>query len=133
MAQDIQVRLADGERATIRLHSLDEYEADGGIYWDMEDGPIGLDPNEEIEPGEDEGQIASDAQLARNAAQARAQFVCAASCPDHSGAEASAIFDDAGITDHPGGAWLDSATGYMLLRDWPADAPLAVRVNLGAH
>lgn len=97
----------DGERVTITLHSLAEYEADGGIYDDTGNDGDAWDESE------------------------RGQFLCAASVAyNETGLADNDVLEAAG-TDRRD-YWLDSVTGYFLLRDWPADAPLAARCNVGA-
>lgn len=88
----------DGERLTLRLHSLAEYEADGGRYSDA---------------GED-------------VSRERADFLAALSVEDEAGYDLPTILDAAGVA--PADRWIDSSTSYVLLKDWPAEAPLAARL-----
>lgn len=120
------IRMPDGERATINLYSLDEYESDAGIYADAEDGLIGLRISAaEMYDGDGDGEISAE-RLAANRQAARELFVAAAACPSLNDAETADAMEAAGIVD-PGTAWIDSSTGYWLLREWPADAALAAR------
>jgi len=121
-----------GNRYEFHLHSLAEYEADGGIYCDGGNGGedlvaeyarvqgITLDaPGDDARWGWDRAS-----EAVRQAV--RAQFVAALSGPhgdDHGDPDAAASLGL--VTRHD---WYDSATGYYLLREWPAAAPLAARL-----
>lgn len=107
MASQFTTRI-DGERVTITLHSLSEYEQ-YGIYSDAGNG--GEDMRDECD-----------------------QFLAALSIDF---GESSLNYGDeervlaaAGLDR--GDYWYDSAADYYLIRDWPADAPLAARVGVGA-
>lgn len=92
----------DDQKVTIRLYSLDEYEADGGIYGDS--GNAG-----------------------DNMSDSKAEFLAAATVADNdTGLPDNDVLELAGLDRHD--YYLDSANGYFLLRDWPADAPLAARM-----
>lgn len=96
----------DGERVTINLYSLDEYAADGGLFDDTGNGGESFDESE------------------------RNDFLCAATVGyNGTGLPDNDVLEDAGIDRED--CWFDSVTGYFLLRDWPASAPLAARVNVG--
>jgi len=94
----------EGERVAITLHSLAEYEADGGIYDDSGNG------------GEDMGDC-------------KDEFVCAATVgPNETGLPDNDVLELAGV--QRGEYWYDSVAQYFLLRDWPHDAPVDVRCNV---
>lgn len=101
MSTEFTIRV-DGERVAIRLFSLDEYETDGGTYDDSGNG----------------GEDVSDQ---------KADFLCAAVVPHNdTGLPENDVLELAGVerSDY----WTDSVTGYFLLRDWPAEAPLQARM-----
>ncbi len=85
----------------LHLHPLSEYLADGGRFTD-------------------------DADDCRAEALA-GEFLCAISADGTTldGFTLGDACDLAGATDR----WWDDATGWMLLRDWPAEAPLEARVG----
>ena len=89
----------DGDQVSITLHSLGEYEANGGTYDDSGNGGETVDKTE---------------------------FLCAATVSHDTGYADNDILEMAGCRDY----WLDSVTDYFLLREWPADAPLAARANV---
>ena len=91
----------DGDLVQIRLYSLDEYEAEGGCYDDSGNG----------------GDVIE-----------RDEFIAAATVnpANDTGLPENDILEAAGLPQSS--YWLDSVTGYFLLRDWPADAPLAARM-----
>jgi len=92
----------DGEEVSITLYSLEEYEADGGIYDDSGNGGEQVD---------------------------KAQFLCAATVgANETGLPDNDILEEAGTPR--GSYWLDTVTGYFLLRAWPADAPLEARCSV---
>jgi hypothetical protein len=97
------------------LHPLSAYEADGGIYTDGQDiDGIAVD--------DDGHPLDLDA--------ARSEYVAAISVlssPDEAAVdvESDAIRDVAGVPSHA--LWRDAATGWYLIRDWPAEAPLDAR------
>jgi hypothetical protein len=92
---------ADGQAYRISLFSLEEYEAEGGQFTDAGNG------------GED---MRSE----------RDSFVCAAGVEDvhDDGLPASDVLKAAGCEE----VWHDSSTGFFLLRDFPAEAPLQARM-----
>lgn len=92
----------DGEQISVTLHSLDEYEANGGEYDDAGNG------------GED---MSSE----------RGQFLCAATIGHETGYPDNDVLEMAGCTDY----WYDSVTDYFLLREWPTSAPLEARCGVG--
>ena len=92
--------LADKREVGITLYSLAEYEADGGEYDDS---------------GNDGDYWAPEER----------DFLCAATV---AGVECQADLEDVGIPRES--YWWDSVTDYYLLRQWPADAPLAARSNV---
>lgn len=93
----------NGRIASITLHSLKEYEDDGGRYDDSGNGGEAVD---------------------------KAEFLCAATVsPGESGLPENDILEECGM--ERGEYWYDSVTGYFLLRDWPADAPLEARCSVG--
>lgn len=86
----------DGESVSITLYSLDEYEADGGQYDDTGNA----------------GEVVD-----------KTDFICAATVgPNETGLPENDVLEECGLD--PRDYWLDSVTGYFLLRQWPADAPL---------
>jgi hypothetical protein len=91
----------DGERITVRLHSLAEYEADGGVYSDAGNG------------GED---VSSE----------RDRFLAALSVEDVKGHDMDDVLNAAGVDLYS--TWFDSSTGYVLLEEFPTEAPLAARL-----
>ncbi len=91
------------EKVKFTLHSLSEYEA-FGIYSDAGNG--GEDMRDEKD-----------------------RFIAAISVDPATLdglEEGAAIKQIAGV--EPDDLWLDSATGWWLLRDWPANAPLQARM-----
>lgn len=93
----------EGERVTINLYSRSEYEANGGRYTDAGNGGESFSPDE------------------------RDQFVAAAAVEyNDSGLPDNDVLEAAGLgrADY----WLDSVADMFLLRDWPAEAPLAARM-----
>lgn len=105
MAQQFTLTI-DGERVTITLYSLSEYQSDGGTYDDSGNGGESFDERE------------------------RDQFLCAATVAyNETGLADNDVIELAGLDRRD--SWLDSVTGYFLLRDWPESAPLAARVNVG--
>lgn len=94
-------------RYRVSLIDLDDYEAGGGLYNDAGNGGevctreefVAALAIEEAEDGDPDGWAPTDDLL-------------------HA---AAAI----GVAD--GDLWRDSATGWCLLRDWPAEAPLEAR------
>lgn len=92
----------NGEPVSIALYSLDEYEQDGGQYDDSGNGGEQVD---------------------------KASFLCAAAVTHNpTGYADNDILEMAGV--QRGDYWLDTATDYFLLKDWPADAPLDVRCGV---
>ena len=90
----------DGEQVSITLYSLGHYEANGGTYDDSGNGGEAVD---------------------------KSDFLCAATVTANpTGYPDNDILEMAGCRDY----WLDSVTDYFLLREWPADAPLAARANV---
>lgn len=102
MANTFYFRNSAGERLALRLHSLAEYEADGGIYSDAGNGGETVSPE---------------------------SFICAATVPQDLD-DSNGYTDDHDVLEAAGveGAWNDSVTGYWLLTDWPAEAPLEARM-----
>ena len=128
----------DGEHVTITLHSLSEYEANGGIYFDGGDGGgfsnISDETAAELGPIWHEDGDINTRHLDRNREAARRAFVAAATIDF---ADTSFNYGDELVILKANGldeqsVWYDSAADYFLLRDWPAGAPLAVRCNVGA-
>jgi hypothetical protein len=91
-------KTVNGDAVSITLHSLSEYEANGGEYDDSGNG------GEDMRDCKDE-------------------FLCAMTIDDP-----TVLPEQIGVPQ--GAAWHDDITGYWLLREWPADAPLAVRCNI---
>ncbi len=100
-------RYADDSPALrVHLHPLSEYVADGGRFSDAGNG------------GED---CRADALAG--------EFLCAVSV-DPTTLGGLTIGDACDLIGVPyNGLWYDSATGWMLLREWPAEAPLEARVG----
>lgn len=104
MATQFAVRV-EGECVTIRLYSLDEYQAPeiGGTFSDAGNGGETVDP---------------------------AEFLAAASVDFGSSSfnygDEALVLAAAGL--EPADYWYDSAADIYLLRDWPAEAPLAARM-----
>jgi hypothetical protein len=98
------INATDGTKYRIDLLSLSAYEADGGRYDDTGNGGEACEKSEFL-----------------------AAFVAAEKDGDdwNEGAELAALAA-AGIPD--GTIWHDSVTGWYLLRDWPAEAPLSARM-----
>lgn len=97
-------RFTDGNRGqTIigHLYSIEEYEIDGGTYDDT----------------------ANNGERWRE--EERRQFVAAMTLTYDDGEEALSPYI-AGL--EPTEVWLDSITGYWLLRDWPTESPLQARI-----
>jgi hypothetical protein len=112
----------DGQRYTIRLLSLDEYEAEGGVYFDGGNagGFSSIDDNEingsiwDHDAGTVNGEL-----LRKNRARARQDFLAAMVVPGELNADE--LLDRSNY-------YYDSAFGAHLIREWPAEAPLHVRM-----
>ena len=118
--------LVDGERAVIRLYSLDEYETAGGVYHDEDGAPT--ECMDDLVYGDPSGAYdVTPEDFARLQVAARKEFLCAATV-DRGGPQlpGNDILELAGVERRD--YWLDAATGWFLLRDWPAEAPLSARM-----
>lgn len=115
-------RDSEGNRVTVRLYSCGEYESDGGIYFDGGNGggpAVPIEGNPWDEDGEVRREFADELRTL-----ARTVFVCAATV------DPASEGDDGEVGDRLLGlqGWQDTATGYILLPDWPEDAPLQARM-----
>jgi hypothetical protein len=127
----------EGERVTINLFSLDEYEQSGGIYFDGGNGGgfsnLSDETVAEMGPIWDERQEINEHILNRNRDAARRDFVAALSIDftdtSFNYGDEWTVLKANGLDEQ--GVWYDSVADYFLIRDWPADAPLAARVNVG--
>lgn len=126
--QHFTVTGPEGERFSLTLHSLDEYQAAGGIYFDGGNGGgfATIDDDEIDGPVWTEDGDLRDDLRELNIRRAREQFVCAASADGAANLPENDQIELAGVdrSDY----WLDSASGFFLLRDWPREAPLVARM-----
>lgn len=92
----------NGDQVSVTLHSLAEYEANGGAYDDSGNGGERVD---------------------------KSRFLCAATVgANDTGLADNDILEACGLARQD--YWLDTVTDYFLLSDWPADAPLDVRCSI---
>lgn len=112
--QTFNVRTNDG-LYTYALHPLSAYEENGGQYEDGED--ISTDFGLSDEPTSIETE--------------REKYVAAiskVSDPDGPSSDFDIVHDARIAGLEPRSIWADATTGWMLISDWPAEAPLAARM-----